>query len=169
VYAVGPVAEGLRVSEIMYHPLETGNSNDPNTEFIELVNIANQGINLNLVQFTRGIEFTFPSLDLPAGGYCLVVKDMAAFQTRYGTKLPVVGQYVGSLDNAGERIELVDATGQTIQSFTYADDWFKNTDGLGFSLTVKEPETTGVDSLDDKNAWCPSVSVGGSPGAKDQG
>ena len=91
VFAVGPVAQNLRVSEIMYHPADTGNPNDPNTEFIELTNIAGQSINLNLVRFTDGIDYTFPSFQLPAGGYCLVVKDLTAFQAKYGSKLPVRG------------------------------------------------------------------------------
>jgi hypothetical protein len=169
VYAVGPVADGLRVSEIMYHPPETGSPGDPNTEFVELTNIAGQSINLSLVRFTRGIEYTFPSYNLPAGGYCLVVQDVVAFQAKYGSKLPVAGQYAGHLDNGGECIELADAAGQTIQRFTYADNWFKNTDGGGFSLTVKDPTITGVDSLSDKNAWRPSTSIGGSPGVADPG
>jgi len=167
VFAVGPVAQGLRVSELMYHPLDSGNPDDPNTEFIELTNIANQGVNLNLVRFTKGIGYTFPGFDLPAGGYCLVVRDIAAFQAKYGSKLPVVGRYTGSLDNGGERIELVDAAGRTIQSFQYQDDWFKTTDGSGFSLTVKDPKATDANSLNDKNAWRPSTSVGGSPGTHD--
>jgi hypothetical protein len=153
VFAVGPVAQSLRVSEVMYHPLDTGNPNDPNTEFIELTNIANQSINLNLVRFTKGIDYTFPSFELPAGGYCLVVKDPAAFEAKYGPTLPVVGQYTGSLSNAGERVELVDAAGTIIQSFEYRDDWYKTTDGLGLSLTVKDPKTTNAGSLDDKDVW----------------
>jgi hypothetical protein len=167
VFAVGPVAQSLRVSEIMYHPAETGNPNDPNTEYIELTNIANQSINLNLVRFIDGIDYTFPSFDLPAGGYCLVVKDLAAFQAKYGTKLPVVGEYAGSLDNGGERIELVDAVGEVIQSFTYDDSWFKNTDGQGYSLTVKNPKATDVNSLNDAAAWQSSAQKGGSPGRRD--
>ena len=169
VYAVGPVAESLRVSEIMYHPLDTGNPNDPNAEYVELTNIADQSINLNMVRFAEGINYTFPSFDLPAGGYCLVVKDVAAFQAKCGSKLPVVGQYTGSLDNAGEQVELVDAAGEIIQSFTYADNWFKSTDGRGFSLTVRDPKTTGRDSLSDKNAWRPSTAIDGSPGVSDPG
>jgi len=153
VFAVGPVAQSLRVSEIMYHPPDTGNPDDPNTEFIELTNIANQSINLNLVRFADGIEYAFPSFDLPAGGYCLVVKDLAAFQAKYGSKLPVVGEYAGSLDNGGERMELADAVGQVIQSFVYDDSWFKNTDGQGYSLTVKDPRATDGNSLNDKTAW----------------
>ena len=143
VFTAASVAQSLRVSEIMYHPPDTGNSNDPNTEFIELTNIANQSINLNLVRFTDGIGYTFPSFELPAGGYCLVVKDLAAFQARYGAKLPVVGEYTGSLDNGGEHIELVDAVGQVIQSFAYDDSWFKSTDGSDYSLTVKDPRSDG--------------------------
>jgi hypothetical protein len=164
VFAVGPVAESLRISELMYHPADTGNPDDPNTEYVELTNIANQNINLNLVRFTNGIDYTFPSFDLPAGGYCLVVKDFAAFGAKYGSKLPVVGQYAGSLNNGGERIELVDAAGTTIQSFKYEDGWFKTTDGQGFSLTVKDPKATDANSLNDKAAWQASAQTGGSPG-----
>ncbi|MBM4027504.1 MAG: hypothetical protein FJ280_19170 [Planctomycetes bacterium] len=153
VFAVGPVTQGLRISEIMYHPLNTGHPNDPNTEYIELTNIAAQSINLNLVRFTKGIGCTFPSFTLPPGGYCLVVKDLAAFQAKYGSNLPVVGQYTGSLDNGGERIELVDAAGQIIQSFRYEDNWFKSTDGQGYSLTVKDPSSSDVNSLNEKAAW----------------
>jgi hypothetical protein len=167
VFAVGPVAQSLRISEIMYHPLDTGNPNDPNTEFIELTNIGNQSVNLNLVRFTDGIDYTFPSFDLPAGGYCLVVKDLTAFQAKYGTKLPAVGEYAGSLDNGGESLELVDAAGQMIQSFTYDDSWFKNTDGQGYSLTVKNPKATNAGSLNDKAAWKSSALKGGSPGRGD--
>ncbi len=164
VFVVGPVAESLRVSELMYHPAETGNPNDPNTEYVELTNIANQTLNLNLVRFTKGIDYTFPSFELPAGGYCLVVKDLAAFQAKYGSKLPVMGEYAGSLDNGGEQIRLVDALGTVIESFTYDDNWFKTTDGGGYSLTVKDPKTTNVDSLNEKTAWRVSAQKGGSPG-----
>ncbi len=166
VFAVGPVAESLRVSEIMYHPADTGDPIDPNTEYIELTNVGSQTINLNLARFTKGIDFTFPSVLLPAGGYCLLVKDIVAFEARYGSDLPVVGQYVGSLSNAGERIELLDAMDNTIQSFEYSDEWFDLTDGLGFSLTVTNPQTA---DLNDKSAWRPSAYSGGSPGADDGG
>ncbi len=164
VFSPASVAQSLRISEIMYHPLDTGNSNDPNTEFIELTNIANQSINLNLVRFTEGIDYTFPGFELPAGGYCLVVKDLPAFQAKYGSNLPVVGEYAGSLDNGGEHIELVDAVGQVIQSFTYDDGWFKKTDGSGYSLVIRDPKVSDPNSLNDEEAWRPSTTVGGSPG-----
>jgi hypothetical protein len=164
VFAPASVAQGLRISEIMYHPADSGNPNDPNTEFIELTNITDQSINLNLVRFTDGIDYVFPSFELAVGGYCLVVKNLAAFQAKYGTKLPVVGEYAGSLDNGGERIELVDAVGQVIQSFTYDDAWFKSTDGGGYSLVSRNAKTDDPNSLNDEEGWRPSATRGGSPG-----
>lgn len=166
VFAVGPVAQNLRISEMMYHPAETGDPADPNTEYIELTNVGAQPINLNRVRFTRGVEFTFPSFSLPAGGYCLIVRDLAAFESRYGAGLPVVGQYVGNLSNAGEDIELMDAVENVIESFEYTDEWFDLTDGAGFSLTVRDPQAGDLDSRD---AWRPSAFWGGSPGSGDHG
>jgi len=169
VYAIGPVTGNLRISEIMYHPADTGNPDDPNTEFIELTNIGSASINLNLVRFTNGVDFTFPSFDLVPGAYCLVVKDTAVFTAKYGAGLPVVGEYTGSLSNAGERIELLDAMGAVIHDFRFEDNWFDITDGLGFSLTVRDPKITYPNNYANKSAWRPSAYAGGSPGADDSG
>jgi hypothetical protein len=169
VFAVGPVAESLRISEIMYHPAETGDPNDPNTEYIELTNIGAGAINLSLARFTKGVDFTFPSYALAAGGYCLVVKDIAAFEAKYSPGLPVVGQYEGNLSNAGEQIKLQDAAGNVIHDFRFEDSWYPTTDGDGFSLVVKDPKTAATDpnTLADKAVWRPSTHKGGSPGSMD--
>ena len=169
VFAVGPVAENLRISEVMYHPADTGDPNDPNTEFIELTNIGDESINLNLVKFANGVDFTFQDLQLAPGRYCLLVKNVTAFQARYGADLPVMGRYEGSLNNAGERIELLDAAGTDIHDFHFDDNWFDITDGPGFSLTVKDPKTADANAYDDKALWRPSARAGGSPGADDSG
>ena len=169
VFAVGPVAEGLRISEIMYHPINTGRPDDPNAEYIELTNIGAETIGLNLVRFTNGVDFTFPSFELAPGDYCLVVRDIDAFRAKYGEGPTVVGRYTGSLNNAGERVELQDAAGQVIHRFRFQDDWYDITDGLGFSLTVKAPATVEPAELDGKRAWRPSAAVGGSPGFDDSG
>ncbi len=163
VFAVGPVAGNLRISEIMYHPI------DPNLEYVELTNVGSETINLNLVRFNRGIDFTFPSVELEPGQYVLVVKDIAAFEAIYGAGMPIVGQYTGSLDNAGERLDLCDAAGQVIHSFRYRDGWYDITDGQGFSLTVRTPAATDADALGEKDAWRPSAESGGSPGYDDTG
>jgi len=166
VYAVGPVAESLRITEIMYHPKDTGNPSDPNTEFIELTNIGVQTINLNLVQFTNGVDFTFGDMTLQPNKYILVVKDLNAFTAKYGQGLPIAGTYAGSLDNAGERIRLEDAVGKVIHDFQYSDGWYDITDGSGFSLTVKDPAGIGADpgSPGSKSLWRASANIGGSPG-----
>ena len=165
VFAVGPVAGSLRISELMYHPLETGDPNDPNSEYVELTNIGADAINLNFVRFTDGIDFTFPSFELTPNGYCLVVRDLGGFEAKYGVDLPVAGQYAGALSNAGERVELQDAAGRVIHGFTYDDDWFSLTDGLGPSLTLKDPVTVDPNALDDPSVWRPSTGADGSPGA----
>ncbi len=166
-FAIGPVAENLRISELMYHPIETGHPNDPNTEYIELTNVSTETVNLNLVRFTDGVDFTFPRIDLAPGEYIVVVRDRGAFETRYGDKAVIVGQYAGSLSNSGERLELQDATGQVIHRFRFRDDWYDLTDGLGYSLTVTDPATTDSDAYDDKNTWQTSTNAGGSPGRDD--
>ena len=52
-YAVGPVAENLYVTKVIYQP-----QHDSDEEFVELTNIGAQTINLNLVKFTEGIDYT---------------------------------------------------------------------------------------------------------------
>ncbi len=169
VFAVGPVAESLRISEIMYHPADTGRPDDPNGEYLELTNIGAAPINLNLVRFTKGIDFVFPDFELAPHGRCLVVRDRAAFVARYGPDLPVCGQYQGSLSNAGERLVLCDAAGMVIQDFTYRDDWFAITDGGGFSLTARDVNAADPSAWSRKDAWRPSAVAGGSPGTDDTG
>ncbi|UCG58177.1 MAG: lamin tail domain-containing protein [Phycisphaerales bacterium] len=168
-FSVGPVAENLRVTEIMYHPQDTNNPDDPNTEFVELKNTGAEALNLNLVKFTNGIDFTFQSTDIAPGEYILVVKDEAAFASKYGPGFNIVGEYTGSLANDGETIELQDAAGQIISNFRYRDGWYDITDGTGFSLTIKDPVNTEPNQWSDKSAWRPSASLGGSPGTDDTG
>jgi len=160
VFAVGPVAENLRITEIMYNPA------DPNTEFIELKNIGSQSINLNYVSFTNGIDFVFPDVDLAPNQYILIIEDIDAFINKYGPDLNIAGQYSGSLNNGGERIELLDAAGTIIHNFKYSDNWFDITDGMGFSLIVIDPVNTEPNAWNDKSTWGPSTGPGGSPGTE---
>jgi hypothetical protein len=147
----------------MYHPL------DPNEEFIELKNIGSESINLNLVSFTNGIDFTFPSIELAAEEYIVVVQNRSVFEAGYGTNVNIAGQYFGKLNNASERIELQDAIGRTILDFRYEDGWRSITDGEGFSLTIIDPVNNNMNSWDTKNSWRPSAYAGGSPDSDDSG
>ena len=165
-YAVGPVAENLRITEIMYHPQSQTGPNEPNEEFIELTNIGTDTINLNLVKFTNGVDFTFPSVELAPGEYVVVVQDIEAFEDRYGTQINIAGQYTGRLANGGERIRLEDAIGQTILDFSYKDGWYDGTDGQGFSLVIIDPFNPDPTSWDDKDSWRAGTNIGGSPGTR---
>ncbi len=167
VFAVGPVADNLRITEIMYHPQSPAGQNDPNEEFIELKNIGTEAINLNLVRFTNGINFTFPSVELAPGEYVVVVQDCNTFETRCSTDINIAGQYTGRLANNGERIRLEDSIGGTILDFKYKDNWYDGTDGQGLSLTIADSLNPDIQSWDSKSAWRPSNIIGGSPGTDD--
>lgn len=168
MFAVGPVSDGLRITEIMYHPAiaGAGGAVDPNREFIELTNVASQSINLALVRFNQGIDFTFPSLDLAAGQTVVVVADKAAFQTAYGKTVTVAGVYTGSLANSGERLGLLDPIGRSLADFRYGDDWLSQTDGGGYSLVVRDPKAD-PGGLGEASHWQCSTAVGGSPGRQE--
>ncbi|MFC1763900.1 CotH kinase family protein [Planctomycetota bacterium] len=160
VYAVGPIVENLRITELMYHPV------DPNIEFIELQNIGNGALNLNRVHFTDGIDFVYGDYTLEAGDHTVLVKDPVAFAACYditGMNL-VPGHYIGSLNNDGEEIVLRDALGTEIQDFNYNDAWYELTDGAGYSLTLVNPNSTEPNDWDSKSGWRPSLSPGGTPG-----
>jgi hypothetical protein len=146
IFAVGPVVENLRITEMMYHPFSPNDASDPNEEYIELTNIGAETINLNLVSFTNGVDFTFPDIGLAPGGYTVVVENRNAFEVRYGLDINIAGQYSGKINNNGERIRLQDAIGQTILDFNYGDNWYDITDGQGFSLAI-------IDAASEQNSW----------------
>jgi len=162
-FTVGPVAESLRITEIMYHPV------DPNAEFVELTNIGQAPINLRWVQFTQGIKYSFPDLELQPHDFILVVRNVNAFMALYGPDLPVAGQYVGSLNNQGEILEMRDATDELLSTIHYRNQWFEITDGRGFSLTLRDPYTNDPKALSVPGLWRASAHAGGSPGFDDIG
>jgi hypothetical protein len=165
-YGVGPVAESLRITEIMYHPV------DPNDEFVELQNIGTETIDPSLVSFTNGIDFTFPSVSLNPGDYVLVASNpahLAQTSPDIPVSVPVLGPYTGRLEDAGEKMELTDAAGQIIHAFSYKDGWYDITDGDGFSLTIVDPTASDPNLWDQKIGWRPSAAVNGSPGTDDSG
>ena len=151
----------------MYHAA------DPNEEFIELQNISDtETINPALVQFTNGVDFTFPSIELAPKASVLVAANpaqLALAASDIPASVPVLGPYTGRLENNGETIELTDADGQIIHNFHYKDGWYDITDGDGFSLTIIDPAATDPNLWDTKAGWRPSVAVGGSPGFDDAG
>ncbi|HUR46534.1 MAG TPA: lamin tail domain-containing protein, partial [Candidatus Saccharimonadales bacterium] len=161
----------LRITEIMYHPSAHPANVDPEQfEYIEFKNIStNVTLNLTGVRFTNGVDFTFTGssiTSLAPGARVLVVKNAVAFTARYGNGLPVAGQFVGSLDNQGERIQVIDSNNEEILDFSYNNTWYPITDGLGFSLAILD-ENAQLDSWDNASQWRPSGILGGAPGGPD--
>jgi len=168
---VGPIV----INEIMYNP-PSGNQNE---EYIELYNTLTVPVTLYRVdkhkpwKFTDGIEFTFPDgspVTIYGHSYLLVVKDKAAFTTKYGnmpSDVHVLGPYDGWLDDDGEKVELgmpgdTDASGTyyiRIDRVNYSDGshpddcpggvdlWPTEADGRGKSLSRKDPNDYGNDVI----------------------
>jgi len=157
----------LRVTELMFNPppAPPGNTNAAdNYEFIELQNISGGSLNLKGFRLTGGIEFTFPTMTLPGGQTVVVVRNLAAFQSRYGTGALVAGVYTNQLANNGDHVILQGPMLEPILDFTFQDNWYPSTDGEGFSLAIVNPNAaTGTWSL--KESWRPSGQLYGSPGA----
>ncbi len=162
-----PQQDVLRVTEIMYHP-PAGAA----LEFIEVTNIGAETVDLGLVAFTGGIEFSFQSgdvSDLAPGEYVVVVSDRIDFELYHDTReVLVAGEYSGRLSNGGEQVVLTVGANSTILDFSYDDGWYPLTDGGGHSLQI-------VDAYDDPATWSTplnwtrSAVPGGSPGRGDGG
>jgi len=161
----------LRITEVMYNPADGDAFDSQDYEYIELKNIGTAPLSLNGVKFTDGISFNLPGISLAAGEYFAVVKNQAAFVSRYTAAGDVrtLGPYDGLLSNSGENLKLEDSTNSTILEFGYNDGWYDITDGAGFSLTVEDPTAAYPNQWDDKSAWRPSAAAGGSPGWDDSG
>jgi len=167
-YVTGlPAGPGdLVISEIMYHPL-----GDPSAEFLEVLNIhPTESVDLALVRFAAGVEFTFPvGTTLAPGGRILVVRDTTAFEAVHGPGHPIAGEFQlsSALDNDGDRIVLNAASGSTILNFSYGDDrpWPESADGGGDSLVLLDPFSNPEPGS--SASWRSSVAPGGNPGIDD--
>ena len=162
----------LRITEVMFNP-EAPPQGSPyaneDFEYIELQNIGATPLNLTGVHFETGVTFNFTSGSLTPGAYTVIVRNVAAFQSRYGTAIPIGGTFVGALDNAGEDLELQDARNEKIVNVDYQNDWYDNAgNGEGFSLVVRNTGTP-WNQWDTSEAWRPSELVDGNPGAADTG
>ena len=169
-----PAAAGnLVISEIMYHPanpsaaeVQAGFTSADDFEFIELMNVGANPVDLTGAAFTAGIAFTFAGGTLAPGARLLLVRNAAAFALRYGA-LPTAGVYTGALGNTGDHLLLLDRGGVTILDFSYADasPWPAEADGAGYSLTLVRPGP--LSNLGLASSWRVSAVIGGSPGASD--
>jgi hypothetical protein len=135
-FLIAPVRAGVVINEIFYHA-----PNDlDDLEYIELHNPDAQAVDLSGWQFNRGIHYQFPpNTKIEANGYLVLAQNAERFQEFYGF-LPS-GVFTGVLANSGERVDLVDARGRTVDSVRYRDEhpWPPGPDGYSASLERINP------------------------------
>ena len=119
---------------------------------------------------------------LPAGGYLVVAASATTFHTKHPGVANYLGNWVGSLSNIDDNVELHDATGAQIAKVHYYteadwakrrqgpnDDlgypqgwiWISDADGGGKTLELANPAL----SNNEGQNWKMSVATGGTPGA----
>lgn len=160
----------LLMTEIMFHPAPApvGSTNSAGDfEFVELKNTSARTLSLAGFQITGAVTFRFPAdgpvTSLAPGGRVLVVRDRAAFLSRYPGTTGIAGEYNGHLSDGDERIRIVGPLNEPVSDFAYDQAWAPLADGFGFSLALAD-ETIGPDLLGEAIRWRPSARTGGSPG-----
>ena len=144
---VPATAANLAVSEILYSP-----ASDAVAEFIEIVNIGAQAVDLTGCSFTAGIEYVFPNnTTLPAGGRLAI----AQAQFLNGTRL----------SNEGERLTLHGPGGVVIRDFSYGLPPLWPDASGGRSIVLIAPRTNPQHG--DPRSWRVSSAAGGTPGGSD--
>ncbi|HTG43213.1 MAG TPA: CotH kinase family protein, partial [Verrucomicrobiae bacterium] len=130
-------------------------------------------------RFADGVDFVFPQISIPAGGYLVVAADLQVFRAKYPGVANVIGNWSGTLSNSREKIDLEDAGGHRIDSVRYADEgdwairqsglndrghrgwvWNSEHDGLGKSLELINPNL----SNNNGQNWASSSLREGTPG-----
>jgi hypothetical protein len=149
-------------NEIMYNPAGTGAASD-SQEWVELYNQLGVDVDLSGWSLRSGVDYTFPEgTILTGGGQLVIAADPAALKaaTGYGG---AIGPFAGHLSNSGEKLELADKTGRTMDSVSYdtKGDWPVAPDGAGVSLAKASPTTASSPASN----WIASAQVRGTPGA----
>ena len=93
-------------------------------------------------------------MTLTPGQYVVIAADQAKFTVQYPS-VSTVGQYVGRLNNGGEKIVLTLANPPleaAILRFDYSNTWYPATDGVGSSLEIIDP-TVDPEQWDDVQSW----------------
>lgn len=139
------------ISEIMYN-----NPGSDDYEFLELYNKGSNPVDMTGWSFSQGITYTFGNFTLQPGAFVVLAIDSALFESTFG--IPAF-QFLGALNNGGETITLVDATGNVVDSVAYDDEapWPTEPDGFGPSLVLCDYD---ADNNDPAN-WAPAITPTG--------
>ncbi|HUF62752.1 MAG TPA: lamin tail domain-containing protein [Verrucomicrobiales bacterium] len=138
-------------------------------EFLELLNVSAKSLDLSGLVLSDGVDYGFDDGDirhLEPGARLLLVRLREAFDARYGSGLPVAGDFARNLGNEGDRLVLRDAEGVLLMDVRYAE-------GPGWPVEAQEGHSlvlVNPGEGSDPNApasWAASAAAGGSPGVAD--
>ena len=156
------------INELFYHPPQAGGPLSPTSpedtgrEWLELHNPDPTAVDMSGWKLAGTVDFTFPSGTLlPAGGFLVVVADVAKFSADHPGLLGIHGPWTGGLGNIDDTVDLLDASGvrqdrvhydtegdwaqrrhvSTLDSlgYPYGWLWISDADGGGESLELVNP------------------------------
>ncbi|MFQ5652268.1 MAG: choice-of-anchor D domain-containing protein [bacterium] len=155
-----PFAGMVVINELHYNP-GTGQGSDNDFEFLELANASGEDIDLAGLSFARGIVYAFQAGDvLPANGFLVLARNGEMYEGS-------IEWTSGNLVNTGERVQIVDADGLTVDAVEYGvrTPWPSAPNGGGPSLELID---VALDNSKPEN-WQASAGVGGTPDEPNSG
>src|SRR5437667_11533030 len=75
------LADQVIINEIMYHPVPAM-PEDSGQEWIELYNKGPTAVDVAGWRLTKGVNFAFPNVSIPAGGYLVISANVTTFRAR---------------------------------------------------------------------------------------
>jgi hypothetical protein len=115
-------------------------------DWIELYNAYDIPVDLSgwtLQDISDSNIFSIPGgIVIPAGGYCVLVRDAAKFSAVFPGVKNAAGDFGFGLSNAGDTVRLFNTNGELIDSVTYGDasPWPADADGIGSTLSLISPD-----------------------------
>jgi hypothetical protein len=139
------VTQDVVINEIQFHRAPLSQQGEPviarSEEWIELYNRGAEQVDLGGWQLVDAVVYELPEgTVLAPDSYLVVAGDAEALRDAH-PDVPAVGDLLGRLDNASDRILLLDAYGNPADEVRYFDGgrWPEAADGGGSSLELRDP------------------------------
>jgi hypothetical protein len=152
------LAQPIVFTELHYHPHTRADA-----EFIEIQNIGSTPYSMNGCRLGDGVDYAFRNVTIQPGGLMVIARHRPTFTEIYGAISQLAaGTYDGALSNSGERISLLDAQGEVLDTLHYLAEtpWPARAAGLGSSIERIDFSA----AADNPFNWRASTEFGGSPG-----
>ncbi len=112
----------------------------PTTSFVEIYNRSSKTVLMEGWRLTQGVDFIFPAgKSLSPGGFLVIAENPTVLQGLH-PGIDVLGPYSGRLAHGGDRVQLLDPTGNPADDVSYFDKgrWPEYADGGGSSLELRD-------------------------------